>query len=128
MNTIDLPQEMRELGRKIVISLDMTQDKPTSAFWFYSDSNEWILCLVSSMSKSNISVDQNEIADRVQIKISELTSKNVPFAIMETENDLIQAMSNFFVTESDTIGQIEFKNNTVNNFLIRSVYAYRLTV
>lgn len=127
MTKTDLPQKLRDLGEKIVVSLDKTKDKPSSAFWYYSDDNEWILCFVSSESKTGKVSDQNSIADRIQVKISEITSENVPFAIMESDNYLIQAMSNFFITDSDTVGKIEFKNNTIDEVTIRSVYAYRLT-
>jgi hypothetical protein len=127
MTALELPQKLRELGAEITSSLDKTQDKPTSVFWYYSDNNEWILHIASSASKTDNSSDQNKIADRVQERISEITLENVPFAIMEPQNYLILAMSNFFVTEPDLIGQIEFKNNIINDQLIRSVYAYRLT-
>lgn len=128
MPTIDLPKELRGLGVHIVSALDQMQYKPTSAFWYYSDQDQWILCIAFSNQNSKDTSYHDKMTGIVQKIISSITAENILFAIVEPQNNLILAMSSFFVTEPDLIGNIEFKNNVVDNQLIRSVYAYRLTV
>jgi len=114
-------------AKNLLITMDKVKIKPKSFFWFFHN-NSWRLIISSDEFKNNSSKDNylsfiNNFKNDKNLR--QIGLENV--TLVDPNDELIKILRSAIKTDSDSISEIRFKSNVINNFYIEDAIIYRLT-
>lgn len=117
-------------GKLLVQKLDKTNLRPRSALWFYqTELDEWKLFLaikdLETVGPIKMYTDLQKIIKENSAVIHILSLEDI--ILIETTHPLIGILKSIFSTDQNSIGEIRFTNNVINNFLIEDALIYRIS-
>ena len=128
MDRKELREDYVDLGKKVLIGLDESNFKVTSAFWFLLTDSGWRFVIATPVLDED---GPTKAYQALQTKLTTILGTDSPFinnvSIVSPSHPLIKLLKLAINTGADSVSGIRFTGNVVNNQYIEDAFIYRIS-